>query len=36
LRLPGTSVEGAVVGRLVEWTCDEDVTRMWIGSRRVR
>lgn len=36
LRLPGTSVEGAVVGHLVEWTCDEDVTRMWIGTRRVR
>lgn len=36
LKLPGTSVEGNASGYLVDWTCGEDVARMWIGARRVR
>ena len=36
LRLPGTSVHGIAAGQTVNWSCDDDVTRLWVGPTRAR
>lgn len=36
LRLPGTSVYGTARGQMVHWTCDDDVSRLWVGPTRAR